>query len=262
MKSNKAVLILIMLLAGTAVYSQTYNSNSGGYNTGYGHMYGSFGMAAASQSMYNSMQMHMQKAMLDATLKKSGGSSAGSSAPTTASATPKRVVRNHGRFTPDASVDTAKMLGDALASNPAEKALLGQIYSAVKTDYDKQAAANGWKNNLAGSLTLFIVSTVTLYHDSAEASEETVKALYEAMNATIDEIPEFGRMSNRDKQAFNNMLIGFAAIPLATYAEGIENGDAATLKAARDLAGQLLTMVLKADPNNIRFENGVIQFSR
>jgi hypothetical protein len=80
--------------------------------------------------------------------------------------------------------------------------------------------------------------------------------LYEAINQSIDEIPEFGKMPNRDKQAFYNVLIAFTGIPLATYTEGKESGNADTVKTARLLAGEMIKMVLKADPESVRFENG------
>ena len=259
------IAILLLSVAGvTAADAQTYNANSGGYNTGYGHMYGSFGMAQASQNIYNTMQMNMQRAMLESTIKKGGSTSKGTSGNKSepAMAVPQRVVRNYGKFRPDTTVDTGKLLGDTLASTPEEKALLKQIYTAIKSGYDAEAAKKGWTNNMAGALTFFVVSNVSVYHDSPEPSDETITALYNAMDETLDSIPEFGKMTNRNKQAFNNMLIGFAAIPLATYTEAKQNGDAATLKVARDLAGQLLEMVLKTSPDNMRFENGVMKFGK
>lgn len=263
-------LLLLILTAAVSVDAQTYNSNSGGYNTGYGTVYGSFGMAAASQNIYNTMQMNMQRAMLQSTLKKSGGRPANNSASNggssrsapTARLVPARVVRNYGRFTADPSVDTGNVLSEALGSTAEEKALLKQLYLAVKAGYDKEAAANGWQNNIAGALTFFIVTNVTVYHESEEPSDRTVAALYDVLSETLDSIPEFGKMTNRDKQGFNNMLIGFAAIPLATYTEGKQNGDAATIKAARDISGQLIDMVLKTSPENMRFENGEMKFGR
>jgi hypothetical protein len=255
---RKIILVTALLFSVTgALSAQTYNANSGGYNTGYGHMYGSFGMAQASQNMYNLMQQIQMKNALDSTVRGSrSGSGRTTASKSSAVGTQPRVARDYGKFRPDATVDTGKTIGDLLGSTPEEKALLKQIYSGVKVGYDKEAAANGWQNNFAGAFTFFIVSNLTVYHDSTEPSDDTVRGLYQTMSEVIDSIPEFGKMSNRDKQAFNNMLIAFAAIPLATYSEGKENGDAATLKASRDLAGQLIEMVLKADPEKMRFDAG------
>jgi len=74
----------------------------------------------------------------------------------------------------------------------------------------------------------------------------------------LDEIPEFAAVANKDKQAFNNMLIGFSGTLLAVYTEGKQNNDAATLATSKKLAGMLIEMVLKTDPENLRIENGQI----
>ncbi len=260
-----AILLAVFALPAAA---QTYNSSTGGYNTGYGHMYGSFGLAMATQNMYNTMQIQMQQAMMREAMIKQHGKAAVEKAEREVAGSPAgnikvppaRVARNLGKFRPDATIDTGKLLGDSLGSSPEEKALLKQIYVAVKTSYEKEASAKGWQNNIAGALTFFIVSSVTVYHDAPEPSDESVATLYQAINATIDEIPEFEKLPNKDKVAFNNLLIAFSAIPLATYIEGKQNGDAATVKTAGQLAGELLQMILKTDPKNVRFENGSIRF--
>ena len=71
-------------------------------------------------------------------------------------------------------------------------------------------------------------------------------------------MPEFGKVANKDKQNFQNMLIGFGGLLLAGYTEGKQNGDAATLEAYKKLAGGLIQLVLKADPENLKLENGQI----
>ena len=266
----RLIFIATLFVAATLpVFGQTYNSATGGYNTGYGHMYGSLGMAMATQNLYNSMQIQMQRAMMrEAMIKQHGRAAvekaereqAGTAASTAIKVPPPRVVRNLGKFRPDATIDTGKLLGDTLGSSPEEKALLKQVYTTVKSGYEKEASAKGWQNNIAGALTFFIVSSATVYHDAPEPSDEAVMALYEAINASIDEIPEFGKMPNKDKVAFNNLLVAFAAVPLATYAEGKQSGDEATVKTAGQLAGQLLQMVFKTDPDKIRFENGAVRF--
>jgi hypothetical protein len=65
-------------------------------------------------------------------------------------------------------------------------------------------------------------------------------------------------MSDRDKQSLYNTLIGFTAIPLATYAEGKQNGDTNTIKTASALSGKLITLILKIDPERIRFEGDTV----
>jgi hypothetical protein len=269
MKTNFRYFLLastLTFLVSAPAFAQTYDSNSGGYRTGYGTVYGTFGLAQATQNMYNTMQMNMQRAMARSAMIKRFGRAAvekaeretsasrgRQTAPSAMKVPPPVVAKNFGKFRPDATVDTGRLISDTLGETPEEKALLKQIYTTVKAGYDKEAAAKGWSNNIAGAFTFFLVSNSTIYHDSSEPGDETVEAIYAAVNQTLDEIPEFGKMANKDKQAFNNIMIAFAAIPLATYTQGKEAGDAATVGMARQLAGQLIELVMKTSPDNLKF---------
>jgi hypothetical protein len=269
----------VMLCAGAA-NAQTRNAYGGGYSTGYGTVYGSFGQAMATQNIYNTMQMQMQKTMMrNAMIKKWGlaavekaerearsgtssskAKSSGSSAPSDPRiiVPPPPVVRNHGVFRPDATVDTGTTLANALGDTPEEKALIKNIYTATKTLYEKEAALRGWNNNIAGGLTFFTATAMTVYHDGDEPSADAANNYFKAVNGALDEMPEFAAVPNKDKQAFNNMLIGFSGMLLAGYSEGKQNNDADTLASYKKLAGMLIEMVLKASPENLRIENGQI----
>ena len=254
--------------------AQTWNSSSGGYNTGYGTVYGSFGQAFATQNIYNTMQMQMQKTMMrNAMIKKwglaaveqaereaaSGSRSSGAktSGPTIV-VSPPAVVRNHGVFRPDASVDSAKAFADALGETPEEKRLINQIYTATKTAYDEEAARKGWQNNIAGGLTFFTVTAIVVYWDIEEPGPEAVHGYYKAVNTALDEIPEFATVADKDKQGFHNMLVGFGGLMAVGYIEGKQNNDAATLASYKKLARMLVEMVLKTDLENIRVEGNQI----
>ena len=268
-------------LSAGAAKAQTLNTYGGGYSTGYGTVYGSFGQAMATQNIYNTMQMQMQKTMMrNAMIKKWGlaavekaereaGSGSSSSSRTKASGpsassgskivvSPARVVRNHGVFRPDPTVDTGKALADALGETPKEKALVKRIYAATKAAYEKEAALNGWQNNLAAGLTFFTVAAMTVYRDAEVPGDDAVNNYFNVVNSALDELPEFATVANKDKQGFNNMLIGFGGLLLAGNLEGKHNNDAATLATYKKLAGMLIQMVLKTDPDNLRIENGQI----
>jgi hypothetical protein len=75
---------------------------------------------------------------------------------------------------------------------------------------------------------------------------------------SLDAIPEFAKIANKDKQGFNNMLIGFSGMLIATYTEAKQSNNAETLATSKKLAGMLIEMVLKADPENLRLEDGQI----
>lgn len=257
-------LIIILSVAGSAS-AQTWNSNAGGYNTGYGTVYGSFGLAQATQNIYNTVQMNLQRlTMRQAMIKKWGvaavekaerNAASGTASPKPAAGPvvqPRPVVKNFGKFRPDPAVDTGKTIADALGTTPEEKALYKAIFQATKSAFEGQTAAKGWKNDIAGAMTFFLITTSTIYHDTAEPDDQKVAAIYEAVRQSIDEIPDFARASNKDKQAMYDLFIGFAGIPLATFEEGKQGNNAETIAVARQLAGELIKVVLKTDPAKIR----------
>ncbi|HEY5883132.1 MAG TPA: DUF6683 family protein [Pyrinomonadaceae bacterium] len=245
--------------------------NAWGYSTGYGNVYGSFGLASTMQSMYNVARAQSQRTTSRNALIKKWGLAAVEKAEREAQTgtktstsnpqivmPPPLVVRNHGVYHPDPSVDTGKALADNLGDTPEEKALIKQIYAATKAAYEKEAALRGWKNNIAAGLTFFTVTTMTAYHNAEEPSDEAVNTYFKVMNVALDEIPEFATVAGKDKQAFNNMLIGFSGMLLAIHSEAKQNNDAAALATSKKLAGMLIEMVLKTDPENLRIENGQI----
>jgi hypothetical protein len=249
--SQAALLFTFVVFSAASANAQIQAAGGGYYRAGYPTVYGSFGQASVAQGrMYDTMKR--QKAERDAASRPAASPNSKTAAPT------QPVIRNHGVFRADATLDTGKTLADALGDTPEEKALIKQIYTATKTFYEKEAAARGWKNNIAAGLTFFTVTAMTVYQDSEEPSDEAVTNYFRGVNSALDEIPEFSKLANKDKQGFNNMLIGFSGMMLATYSEAKQTGDAETLAISKKLAGMLIEMILKTDPENIRIENGQI----
>jgi hypothetical protein len=262
---------LAFLCAGVA-NAQIQAAGGGYYRAGYPTVYGSFGQASEAQSRVYAQVKVQNRRMTerDALIKKYGlaavekaereAAAPKGSAPSNPQIVvpPPPIVRNYGVFRPDPTVDTGKALADALGGTPEEKALIKQIYTSTKAAYEKEAAARGWKNNIAAGLTFFTVASMTVYHDAEEPGDEAVSTYYKVMNAALDETPEMAKAANKDKQGFNNMLVGFSGILLATYTEAKQNNDAEALATSKKLAGMLIQMVLKTDPDNLRLENGQI----
>jgi len=268
-KKLAALTFALTFLSVGITNAQTQNAY--GWSTGYGTVYGSYGLASTMQSMYNVAGAQSQRTTArNAMIKKWGlaavekaereAGSRSSTAPSNPQIVvpPPRAVRNHGVYRPDPSVDTGKALADNLADTPQEKALIKQIYAATKAAYEKEALLRGWQNNIAAGLTFFTVTAMTAFHNAEVPSDEAVNSYYQVLNVALDEMPEMATVANKDKQAFNNMLIGFSGTLLAVYTEGKQNNDAATLATSKKLAGMLIEMVLKTDPENLRIENGQI----
>jgi hypothetical protein len=269
--SKKLAALTFALVFLSVGITNAQTPNAYGYSTGYGNVYGSYGLASTMQSMYNVARAQSQRtSSRNAMIKKYGlaavekaereAASRSSSSPSNPQilVSPPPVVRNHGMYRPDPSVDTGKALADNLADTPQEKVLIKQIYAASKSAYEKEAAVKGWQNNIAAGLTFFTVTAMTAYHNAEVPSDEAVNTYYKVMNLALDEMPELATVASKDKQAFNNMLIGFSGMLLAVYTEGKQNNDANELATSKKLAGMLIEMVLKTDPENLRIEDGQI----
>jgi len=269
-KKLAALIFALTFLSATA-NAQIQAAGGGYYRAGYPTVYGSFGQASIAQSrMYDTVKSQtrrttereasIQKWGLAAVEKAERDAASGSSRPSNPKivvSTP-HVVRNYGAFRPDASVDSGKALSDALGETPEEKALIKQIYESTKVVYDEEVATRGWKNNMAAGLTFFTLAAVTAYRDAEMPSEDAIRAYYKVMNAALDEMPELAAAANKDKQGFNNMLVGFGGLLLASYTEAKQNNDAKALATSKKFAGMLIELVLKTDPENLRIENGQI----
>ena len=156
-------------------------------------------------------------------------------------------------FRPDPTLDTTDRLADSLGTTTDEKALLRQLFSTTKTAFEKEVAAKGRKNNLAASFTFFIGSAVMAYHDDPEPSDAALDKLWDNLDATFNETPEFAQLSDREKQELYDTIIAFGGLILATYAEGKNTGNAETQQTAKLLAGTMIQLILKTDPDRIRF---------
>jgi hypothetical protein len=254
---NKNLAIVVFVAAAIFLSSSVASGQTAtawGYSTGYGNVYGSFGLASTMQSMYNVARAQaLRKSAREAAVKKPAAASNQKLA-----MPPPGVARNYGIFRPDPAVDTGKLIAEGLGDTPEEKDLIRKIFTATKAAYEKEAAARGWKNNVAAGITFFTITALTVYHDTEEPNDAAVNDYFQLMNSAIDEIPEFASVSNKDKQGFNDMLVGFSGLLLVGYTEGKENKDAATIATYQKLAGALIQLVLKTDPENLRLENGQI----
>jgi hypothetical protein len=270
-KQLAALTLALGFLSVGIANAQIQAAGGGYYRAGYPTVYGSFGQASVAQGrMYDAVKTQNRRTTeRDALIQKWGLAAVEKAERDAASGStrrsnpkivvpPPRVVRNYGVYRPDATVDTGKALADALGTTPEEKALIKQIYASTKVEYDKEAASRGWKNNIAAGLTFFTVAAMTVYHDAEQPSDEAANAYYKVMNAALDEMPEMATAANRDKQGFNNSLVGFGGMVLAAYLEAKQNNDAKALATSKKLAGMLIEMVLKTDPENLRIENGQI----
>lgn len=275
----RSLIVLTIFVIGAAVSANAqgfYQMSNGSYMTGYGQVHGSFGYAMATQNLYNSIQNTLRMTTHCQSMEKQygraktlevndkcrsylKGANSGTAGKTTSSASPAGSVdrppapKYYGRYRRDPSVNMAVTISNTLFETAEERAQLRQVIEAVHGAYLNEAAAKGWGDNFASGLTFFMVSMSMVYHDSAAPSDDTVKAIYEVVNQSIDAVPDFAKASNKDKTTINDLFVGFSALPLATYVEAKQSGNTESLKTAQILAGEMIKLVLKTDPENLKF---------
>jgi hypothetical protein len=143
-----------------------------------------------------------------------------------------------------------------LSTNPTEKELVRQLVTATRTEFEKEVTKRGRANNLAAALTFFVASTVTVYHNDPEPSDEAIDQLWDGLNDTLNGLPEMSKLTDAEKQEMYEMLVACGGLVLAGHVLSKESGDANSASAFRQLAGELIKTVLQVEPNKVRFNSG------
>ncbi len=240
---------MLFVLMTINLKAQTYNSNADGFNGGYGQVYQTFGLAQATLTMQQNTEMQIQRAIIQQAAKQNSVSR------------PKtNASKSLSFFTPAASADNFKIIADTVGQDAEQKALFKQLFAETKKGFDAEMTQQGRKNNLAAAMTFFIATTVTVYNDDPEPSEEAAENLFQALTAMYDETPGMANVPNKDKQFLHDAFVAFSAMPLAFYIEAKEKNDEEMLKLAKIVAGALLRDILKVNPNDVRFEGNTLKF--
>lgn len=262
--SGMRLLRLVVALLAAPAFAQQWNSNAGGWNTGYGTVYGSFGSAMATQNIYQTTQLQIQRLMMRDAMIKQFGKAAVEKAEREAKAgkapspsgpqvtAPPPAPKGLGKFKPEKSVNVAKSISEAIGSTPEEKTMITTVVKATKDAFEAQPETQAWRNNVAGALAFFMITAVVVANDAPEPSDAASQAVFQAFSQSLDEQPDFAKASNKDKQQLYDTLIGFTGLPLAIYTDAKERGDAEQLKQSKELAANLLQLVLKVDAAKVQ----------
>lgn len=248
---------LILVLFAAAACAQREASSRANYSKVYEATGTSTAARAVRQKINLTLITAIARSRRPATSRRSSGArprstgNSGGTRPAAAGTTAPQT--NVASFRPDPALDTNSTLAETLGSSAQEKAILKVLFATIKTAFENEVAAKGRKNNLAAAFTFFIGSTAMVYHNDPEPSDAALDKLWDGLDTVFDETPEFAKLSDREKQEMYDTIIAFSGLVLATYMEGKNNKNAETIQTARSLAGVLIQLVLKTDPNKLRF---------
>jgi hypothetical protein len=154
------------------------------------------------------------------------------------------------KFTPVSDDDSIQKFVDSVGTTEDEKALMLQIAASTKAAFEQQYAAKGWKNNIAGAFTFFILTTSMVYNDS-EPNEATQDILFKTLDQVIGSDNGISSASNKDKTGLYNSLIAYGGLPLTFYVHGKQTGNSSEVAQAKQLAGGFIKMILQTEPESL-----------
>lgn len=156
-------------------------------------------------------------------------------------------------FTPVNNSGVDRQLATSFSNKPAEQAGLIEIFRTTKTGYKNELRKMGKKEDVAMALTFFIATCVTVYNAAPEPGDAAIENVYQKLFETMNEAPQFARMSDAEKQALSDKLVYISGLVLAGYISGQQTNDANTTQAYRLLAGVCLQSLMQVDPGRMRF---------
>lgn len=155
------------------------------------------------------------------------------------------------KFTPAGDSGVIKSLADVLGNTPEEKAALSEVFTQFKQGYEAEAAKAGKANNLAVTMTFFIVANVVAYQQTDMPSDADTIAMSQAMEQRMARVPAFAAMSNAEKHQMHDWLLCMAGFALTNYMSAKQSNDAQWLATIKQLAAQSLRLTLGVEASKL-----------
>ncbi len=172
---------------------------------------------------------------------------------------PAQIESSVLTFRPNVNSGFDRELAKSFSTNKAEQDTYLLIFKTIKTAYDVEATKLGRKNDVAMALTFFIGTTLMVYHDSPEPSEEAIDNVYQTLADSLTEDGNLATSSDLSKQQISDTLVYISGIVLAGYMNGKQTNDKETLDAYRVMAGSCLQTLMKIDPDSLKFSKNGLQ---
>jgi hypothetical protein len=160
-------------------------------------------------------------------------------------------------FRPTGTQLETQAIADELSAGgtPETKQQMPLIISALLTEYEKAARAQGKPNDLALATTAALVYNSSIYNSTPEPDDARIMEIRDAMAELMVEDGTLASMTDRQKQVLYEKLVISTMLAKAGYEEAQKSGDKTTMATYRELAGQTLRAVSGMPPEKIDFSN-------
>ena len=151
------------------------------------------------------------------------------------------------RFTPGADSGVIKSLSEALGNTVEERTALAEAFTQFKQGYEAEAAKAGKANNLAVTMTFFIVSNAVAYHQTDMPSDEDTIKMSQALEQKMARVASFRAMTNSEKLRMHDWLLCMGGFALTNYLSAKQTGDAQGLATIKQFSDYALRLALGVD---------------
>lgn len=148
-----------------------------------------------------------------------------------------------------------KAFADFLSAGgtPETKKQMPVIISALLTEYEKAARAQGKPNDLALATTAALVYNSSIYNNTPDPEDSRIMEIRNALAELAAEDGTFLTMTDRQKQELYENLVISTMLAKVGYEEAKKTGDEATMASYRSLAGQTFQAVSGMSPEKVDF---------
>lgn len=262
-----ATVFLLLAVSISPVFTQVRESAGGGGATamgGAGRAYEAAGKSLAARDLQRKMNSTLLRAIAKekaATSSRRKAAQAGAKvsrrpAPIRGAPPPVSQPENTSAFfkpQTGADVNTFQFIAESMSEDKTEQEVFKLIFQATKDSFEQEVANKGRSNNVAAAFTLFIATSLTVYHDTPEPSDAAMDVLWDGLGSALAETPELAKMSDSEKGQIYDTLIALSGILLAGYVEGKKPENKGLAATTRQAAGTLFETVLQTDPSTMRF---------
>lgn len=155
------------------------------------------------------------------------------------------------KFTPSGDSGVIKSLSDALGSTPEERAALAEAFTGFKQSYEVEATKAGKANNLAVTMTFFIVANLVAYHQTAMPEDADTVLMAQSLEQRMARIPAFTKLSDAEKQRMHDWLLCMAGFALTNYMTAKASGDVQGLATIKQFADYSLRLALGIEASKL-----------
>lgn len=252
---NIFIVILTISQQTPAQYADQFGRQ---WTTNMGGVFNNPMSAMASTMIWNKIN---EQVMVNAVKKKNGFSSNSSTSNSASNSanpvqTPKftaQQIKQAVQFKPTGNRLMLQTIVDKLGGTDEQKVQTSKLLSAILDGYDREAAKNGYPNDLALAIASFIAFNSAVYQEKTIVPDEKILQVRNLIAELIAQNGFFNSVSDLQKQQTYEVLIMLGGLAYISYEDAKKRNSTEEMKIFRQLAAANIKLVLGMEPDTLDF---------